>query len=141
VPPPRAPVPAGERALGKLVRGGGPAAHDRGGVLRVDEQAHPGEHVANLGAAQEASVAGVGSGAIGGRVSDLLGLRAQRRRCGRFTHRVDRFALRAESALGGKLGHDSRGRHYPRIRRSRETPAAAASAIAAGPSQLTRANP
>ena len=44
---------AREVDLAQLDRRAGERAHDRGGVLRIDEQAHPGEHVAHLGALEE----------------------------------------------------------------------------------------
>ena len=47
---------AREVDLAQLDRRARERAHDSGGVLRVDEQAHPGEHVAHLGPLEEAAV-------------------------------------------------------------------------------------
>ena len=57
--PPRDLDHARELDLAQLDRRPGQRAHDGGGVLRVDEQAHPGEHVADLGALQKRALRAV----------------------------------------------------------------------------------
>ena len=48
--------------LAQLDGGPGEGAHDGRRVVRIDEQAHPGEHVAHLGPLQEGGVVGAGPG-------------------------------------------------------------------------------
>ena len=82
---------AREVDLAQLDRWTGECAYDRGGVLRIDEQAHPGEHVADLGPLEERTRGRLFTGAVAERRG--------RGPCGGHSLRI-RASLRA-GALGG----------------------------------------
>ena len=99
---------ARELDLTQLDRRARERAHNRGGVLRVDEQAHPGEHVAHLGALEERAPLAASGLCARGRI---------------------RRARRA----GGRRSRDPGPRHTGRIRaHARREPDGRASWSAAG---------